>query len=72
MGRLTADGCSRLDRGPLLAGTFDGPHAWPRAILPCLTVGLVWQFIFATNVGGILWRLLVPLIFLMAAKEELP
>jgi membrane protease YdiL (CAAX protease family) len=31
---------------PLLAGTFEGASAWPRAILISLTVGLVWQFIF--------------------------
>lgn len=87
---------------PLMAGSFDGPSAWPRAILLCLTVGLVWQFVFvmiAVRVeqgslrwsvlkdalwlraprsprtgrrGGRLWWVLVPLIFLVAAKEELP
>jgi len=31
---------------PLLAGTFEGPSAWPRAILLSLTVGMVWQFVF--------------------------
>ena len=31
---------------PILAGTFEGPSAWPRAILLCLTAGMVWQFIF--------------------------
>ena len=31
---------------PLLAGTFEGPSAWPRAIILCLTAGLVWQFAF--------------------------
>ena len=30
---------------PMLAHTFDGPSAWPRAIVLSLTVGLVWQFI---------------------------
>lgn len=29
---------------PLLAGAFDGPSAWPRAIVLSLTAGLVWQF----------------------------
>lgn len=28
---------------PWLAGILDGPSAWPRAIVACLTVGLVWQ-----------------------------
>lgn len=30
---------------PLLARTFDGPSAWPRAILLSLTAGMVWQFL---------------------------
>ncbi|MBS42068.1 MAG: CPBP family intramembrane metalloprotease [Nocardioides sp.] len=30
---------------PLLAAALDGPSAWPRAILVCLTAGLVWQFV---------------------------
>jgi membrane protease YdiL (CAAX protease family) len=28
---------------PWLAGTLDGPSAWPRAIVVSLTAGLVWQ-----------------------------
>lgn len=28
---------------PALAGRLDGPAPWPRALLACLTVGLVWQ-----------------------------
>ena len=28
---------------PALAGWLDGPTAWPRALLACLTAGLVWQ-----------------------------
>lgn len=31
---------------PLMADSFEGSSAWPRAILLCLTAGLVWQFIF--------------------------
>jgi membrane protease YdiL (CAAX protease family) len=30
---------------PWLASSLDGPSAWPRAIISCLTVGLVWQFV---------------------------
>ena len=30
---------------PWLASTLDGPTAWPRALLVCLTAGLVWQFV---------------------------
>jgi uncharacterized protein len=87
---------------PLMAGTLDGPSAWPRAILLCLTAGMVWQFILVMIAvrleqgslrwsvlkdalwlraprsprtgrrGGRLWWVLVPLILLVAAKEELP
>jgi membrane protease YdiL (CAAX protease family) len=28
---------------PLVAGALDGPTAWPRALVLCLTVGLAWQ-----------------------------
>ncbi len=28
---------------PALAARLNGPAAWPRALLACLTVGLVWQ-----------------------------
>lgn len=30
---------------PLLAGALDGPSAWPRALVLCLTVGLAWQLV---------------------------
>lgn len=30
---------------PWLAGTFEGPSAWPRALILTLTASLVWQFI---------------------------
>lgn len=30
---------------PWLAGAFDGPSAWPRAIILTLTAGLAWQFV---------------------------
>lgn len=30
---------------PALARTLDGTSAWPRALLLCLTAGLVWQFV---------------------------
>jgi membrane protease YdiL (CAAX protease family) len=87
---------------PLLQSTFEGPSAWPRAILICLTTGMVWQFVFVMisirreqgsvrwsllrevlwlraprnprtgRRGGRLWWVLVPLILLVAVKEELP
>ncbi|HYP44178.1 MAG TPA: type II CAAX endopeptidase family protein [Propionibacteriaceae bacterium] len=87
---------------PLLQSTLEGPTAWPRAILVCLTAGMIWQFVFVMITvrkeqgslrwpvlkdalwlhaprhprtgrrGGRLWWILVPLILLVAAKEELP
>jgi membrane protease YdiL (CAAX protease family) len=87
---------------PLLATTLDGPSAWPRALLVCLTIGMVWQCVLVMTTvhreqgslrwpvlrdalwlraprsphtgrrGGRLWWVLLPLIVLVAAKEELP
>jgi membrane protease YdiL (CAAX protease family) len=87
---------------PLLQSRFEGPSAWPRAILLCLTVGMIWQFVIVMisvrreqgslrwpvikdalwlhpprnprtgRRGGRLWWVLVPLILVVAAKEELP
>jgi uncharacterized protein len=31
---------------PLMAASFEGPSAWPRAIVLAITAGLVWQFVF--------------------------
>ena len=87
---------------PLLADALEGPSAWPRAVLLCLTAGLVWQFVLVLGAvrheqgtlrwsvakealwlraprsprsgrsGARLWLLLVPLVVLVAATEELP
>ncbi len=87
---------------PWLAGVFEGPGAWPKAIVLSLTVGLVWQFVLVLLLvrreqgslrwsvlknalwlrapenprtgrrGGRLWLLLIPLVLLVAAKEQLP
>jgi uncharacterized protein len=87
---------------PVVHATFEGPSAWPRAILLCLTAGMIWQFVFVMfavhreqgslrwtvlkdalwlrapqspttgRKGGRLWWILLPLILLVAAKEELP
>ena len=45
---------------PLLVRTFEGPGAWPRSILLCLTAGMVWQFVLVLLVvrreqGSLRW-----------------
>jgi membrane protease YdiL (CAAX protease family) len=86
---------------PVLAHAFDGPSAWPRAIVLSLTAGLVWQFVLVMVLvhreqgslrwtvvkqalwlrkpqsprtgrrGGRLWLVVIPLIAVVALKEEL-
>ena len=48
---------------PLLAHVFDGPTAWPRALVLSLTVGLVWQFVLVMFLvhreqGSLRWAVL--------------
>jgi membrane protease YdiL (CAAX protease family) len=38
---------------PVLAGTLTGPAAWPRALILCMTAGLLWQ---AVLVLALVWR----------------
>jgi membrane protease YdiL (CAAX protease family) len=59
---------------PVLAGTLDGPAAWPRAILLCLTVGLVWQFVFVMvavrlEQGSLRWQVLKDALWLHAPRS---
>src|SRR3712207_9051161 len=56
---------------PLLAGTFEGPSAWPRAILLCLTVGMIWQFVLVMlavhhEQGSLRWSVLKEALWLRA------
>ena len=46
---------------PALAARLDGPTAWPRALVACLTVGLVWQGVLVLvlvrrETGTLRWR----------------
>jgi membrane protease YdiL (CAAX protease family) len=48
---------------PWLARTFEGPSAWPRAIILSLTAGLVWQFalvlfLVRREQGSLRWRVM--------------
>jgi membrane protease YdiL (CAAX protease family) len=48
---------------PVVAGALDGPSAWPRALILCLTAGLVWQFVLVLVLvrreqGSLRWRVL--------------
>jgi membrane protease YdiL (CAAX protease family) len=59
---------------PLLAGTFDGASAWPRAILLSLTAGLVWQCIFVMLVvrreqGSLRWAVVKDALWLRAPRS---
>ncbi|WP_442290899.1 CPBP family intramembrane glutamic endopeptidase [Terrabacter sp. 2RAF25] len=46
---------------PALADRLDGPASWPRALVACLTVGLVWQGVLVLvlvrrETGTLRWR----------------
>ena len=59
---------------PWLAGTFEGPSAWPRAILLSLTVGMVWQFVFVVlsvrrEQGSLRWSVVKDALWLRAPRS---
>jgi membrane protease YdiL (CAAX protease family) len=59
---------------PLVAGTFEGPSAWPRAILLMLTLGMVWQFAFVLlsvrqEQGSVRWSVLKRVLWLRAPQS---
>ena len=59
---------------PLLAGTFEGPSAWPRAILLSLTAGMVWQFVFVVitvrrEQGSLRWSVVKDALWLRAPRS---
>lgn len=59
---------------PLLARTFDGPSAWPRAIVLSLTAGLVWQFVLVLLLvhheqGSLRWPVVQRALWLEAPRS---
>lgn len=59
---------------PLLQARFEGPSAWPRAILLCLTVGMVWQFVLVMvavrrEQGSLRWHVLKDALWLRAPRS---
>jgi membrane protease YdiL (CAAX protease family) len=59
---------------PLLARTFDGPTAWPRAIVLSLTAGLVWQFVLVLLLvhreqGSLRWPVVKQALWLRAPQS---
>ena len=59
---------------PLLAGAFDGPSAWPRAIVVSLTAGLVWQFALVLLLvhreqGSLRWPVVKEALWLRAPRS---
>ncbi|KRF38376.1 CPBP family intramembrane glutamic endopeptidase [Terrabacter sp. Soil810] len=54
---------------PALAGRLDGANAWPRALLACLTVGLIWQGVLVLvlvrrETGTLRWHALADALWL--------
>jgi len=59
---------------PMLAGAFDGPSAWPRAIVVSLTAGLVWQFVLVLLLvrreqGSLRWPVVKHALWLRAPQS---
>ena len=59
---------------PWLAGAFDGPTAWSRAIILTLTAGLVWQFVLVLALvrheqGSLRWSLVRDALWLRAPRS---
>ena len=59
---------------PLLHSRLEGPSAWPRAILLCLTVGMIWQFVFVMiavrrEQGTLRWSVLKEALWLRAPAQ---
>ena len=54
---------------PALAAWLDGPAAWPRALVACLTAGLVWQGVLVLELvrretGTLRWRAIADALWL--------
>lgn len=54
---------------PALAAWLDGPAAWPRALVACLTAGLVWQGVLVLvlvrrETGTLRWRAIADALWL--------
>ena len=59
---------------PLLANSFEGPSAWPRALVIALTVGLVWQFVLVAilvhrETGSLRWPVAKEALWLRAPRS---
>jgi membrane protease YdiL (CAAX protease family) len=59
---------------PVLAGMLDGPTAWPRAVVLCLTTGLAWQFVFVLlavrrEQGSLRWSVVRDALWLRAPRS---
>ena len=62
---------------PMLAGSFEGPSAWPRAILLSLTAGMIWQFVFVIvairrKQGSLRWSVAKDALWLRARAARAP
>jgi membrane protease YdiL (CAAX protease family) len=57
-----------------MAASFEGPSAWPRAIVLAITAGLVWQFVFVMYAvhreqGSLRWSVLKDALWLRAPRN---
>ena len=59
---------------PLVAGQLEGPGALARALIPCLTIGLVWQFVLVVALvrreqGTLRWSVVREALWLRAPRD---
>lgn len=59
---------------PVLAGRLEGPAAWPKALVACLTVGLVWQGVLVLvllrfELGRLRWATVTEALWLRAPSS---
>jgi membrane protease YdiL (CAAX protease family) len=59
---------------PLMAASFEGPSAWPRAIVLAITAGLIWQFVFVISAvyreqRSLRWSVLQDALWLRAPRN---
>ena len=67
-------GCLSWVLAPMLADHLDGPNQLPKALLLCLTAGLIWQFVLVIGLVGreqrsLRWSRIRPALWLQAPRS---